>query len=137
VQTSFRPYRNLGHFELITELMKGLEGEYSARLERDREWHGFVGFNWRAGKRHRTDQLSERFHTGRTWEAVIVLYKLDYAMYNGYGWVCVRPKSECNDATRFLAAVAAYTTSTVGELRGRGSTHRVRTRDFTGDVLSR
>jgi hypothetical protein len=46
VQTSFRPYRNLGHFELITELMKGLEGEYSARLEHDCECHVLMGFNW-------------------------------------------------------------------------------------------
>jgi hypothetical protein len=50
VQTSFRPYRILGHFDLITELMKGLEGEYSARLERDCEWQvpsGLIGIEQR------------------------------------------------------------------------------------------
>jgi hypothetical protein len=37
VQTTFRPYRNLGHFGVLTELMKGMEGEYTRWLERDCE----------------------------------------------------------------------------------------------------
>jgi hypothetical protein len=126
MQTSFRPYRNLGHFELITELMKGLEGEYSARLEHDCKWARacFIRIDWARSRSHevklglgtrrnRTDELSERFHTGRTWEAVIVLYTLGYAMYNWF-WVGLGP-TQAGSARRFLAVVTAYTA--VGELR--------------------
>lgn len=38
IHTIFRPYRNLGHWELVTGLMKGMEADCSPWLEKDCEW---------------------------------------------------------------------------------------------------